>query len=95
MPNQAAPPIDTGSSCVAATRAELQRLGAADGVEGQAALALAAAIDSGRSLMAAPAMVKELRATLDVLRDRIPKAEDTTDEFAARRAARRKAAGFD
>lgn len=65
-----------------------------DTPEGQDALALAAAIDSGRSLMALPAMVKEKRATLDALRDRAPKVKDSTDDFTARREERRKAAGF-
>jgi hypothetical protein len=76
------------SQCFDATEAELQKLGARDTVEGQSALALAAAIDSGRALMAAPSMVKELRATLEVLRERTPKAKDTVDDFSARRAAR-------
>jgi hypothetical protein len=66
-------------------------LGALSTPEGQAAVALAAAIDSGRALMAAPAMVKELRATLDELRERAPKVKDSVDEFSARRAARRAA----
>jgi hypothetical protein len=44
--------------------------------------------------MAVPAMVKELRATLDALRERTPKAGDGVDEFTAARAERRKAAGF-
>jgi hypothetical protein len=73
---------------------ELERLGASATPEGQACLALAAAVDSGRALMAAPAMVKELRATLDAIRERTPKAKDTTDEFTARRQERRDAAGF-
>jgi len=82
------------SSCRAATLAELETLGTVGTPEGQSALALAAAIDSGRSLMAAPAMVKELRATLQALRERTPRVEDSVDVFAARRAARRAAAGF-
>lgn len=76
-----------------ATQAELERLGAVETVEGQAALCLARAIASGQSLMAAPAMVKELRATLEVLRERTPKAKDGIDDIAARREARRAAAG--
>jgi hypothetical protein len=44
--------------------------------------------------MAVPAMVKELRATLDALREITPKAEDGVDEFTARREARRSAAGM-
>lgn len=94
MPGQAQPPIDTGSACQVRTVAELEQLGALETPEGQAAVALAAAIDSGRSLMAIPAMVTVLRATLDALRERKPKAKDTTDEFSARRKARRDAAGF-
>lgn len=94
MARQAQPPIENGASCVASTRAELGRLSALESPEGQACLALAAAVDSGRSLMALPAMVTALRAALDALRERQPKAEDTTDEFTARRAARRAAAGF-
>jgi hypothetical protein len=81
------------SSNELATEAELQQLNALDTVEGQCALSLARAIDSGRALMAAPSMVKELRATLDVLRERTPKAKDTVDDFSARRAARRAAQG--
>jgi hypothetical protein len=81
------------SSCQDATRAELEALRAVETVEGQSALALAAAVDSGRSLMAAPAMVKELRATMQAIRERTPKAEDSVDEFSAKRAARRAAAG--
>jgi hypothetical protein len=81
------------SSCYDATQAELTKLNALDSVEGQSALALAAAIDSGRALMAAPSMVKELRSTLDVLRERTPKAKDTVDDFSARRAARLAAQG--
>lgn len=73
----------------AATRAILAELGQLASPEGQAALALAAAVDSGRSLMALPAMVKELRSTLDALAEKSPKALDSVDEFAARRAARR------
>ena len=86
-------PIDQ-DSCRSATKAELETLNAVQTPEGQSALALASAIDSGRSLMAAPAMVKELRATLQALRDRTPKAEDSVDEFSAKRAARRAAAGI-
>jgi hypothetical protein len=81
-------------SCKAATLAELTKVDALGSPEGQACLALAAAIDSGRSLMALPAMVTSLRATLTALRERNPRAKDTTDEFTARRAARREAAGF-
>jgi hypothetical protein len=51
----------------AATLAELEALSEAHSALGQCALALARALDSGRSLMAAPAMVKELRATLKEL----------------------------
>jgi hypothetical protein len=94
LPNNAAPPIDTGTVCQESTRAELDRLRATDTPEGQSAMALAAAIDSGRSLMALPAMTDALARRLDELRERIPKAKDTTDEFAARREARRRAAGF-
>lgn len=94
MPRSAQPPVDTDSTCRAATLAELQSMGAVGTPEGQSALALAAAIDSGRSLMAAPAMVKELRATLQSLRERTPKAKDSVDDFTARRAARRAAAGL-
>lgn len=90
----ARPPVDTGSTCSAATRTALEALAQLESPEGQAALALAAAIDSGTSLMAVPAMVKELRATLDALREITPKAEDGVDEFSARRAARRSAAGM-
>jgi hypothetical protein len=81
------------TSCRDATQSELEQLKALGTVEGQSALALAAAIDSGRSLMAAPAMVKELRATMQAIRERTPKAEDSVDEFSAKRAARRAAAG--
>lgn len=94
MPNQAQPPIDTESDCRTATRQALTDLGVLEEPEGQAALALAAAIDSGRALMAAPAMVTVLAATLERLRERTPKSKDATDEFAARREARRRAAGF-
>lgn len=82
------PPVDVQSSCRAATLTELQELNAAETADGQAALALAAAIDSGRSLMAVPAMVKELRATLQALRERTPKAEDGVDDFTRRRRDR-------
>ena len=75
-------------TCHAATLTELRKLKATRTPEGQAALALAASIDSGRSLMAQPAMVKALRDTLDALRDRTPKAEDGVDEFTKRRADR-------
>jgi hypothetical protein len=76
------------SSCRESTLAELQALNAVDTAEGQAALALAAAVDSGRSLMAAPAMVRELRSTLQSLRERSPKAEDGVDDFSKRRRER-------
>jgi hypothetical protein len=82
-------PIETDSSCRAQTLAALETMRAVETAEGQAALALAAGIDSGRALMAVPAMVKELRATLDALRERAPKTKDSVDEFSARRAARR------
>jgi hypothetical protein len=82
-----------GDTVADATRAELERLKVLDTVEGQAALRLAEALDSGRSIMAAAATVKELRSTMDVLRDRTPKAKDSVDEFSARRAARRAAQG--
>lgn len=72
-----------------ATQGELESLKALDRPEAQAALALARAVDSGKSLMAAPAMVKELRASLAVLRDAAPKVKDGIDDIAARRAARR------
>lgn len=91
MARQASPPVETGTSCEAATRATLADLGQLDSPEGQACVALAAAIDSGRALMAAPAMVKEHRATLDALRERSPKVEDSVDEFSAKRAARQAA----
>lgn len=94
LTNRASEPLDHGASCGEATRAELGRLDALDSPEGQACIALAAAVDSGRALMAVPAMVKELRATLGALRDNVPKARDTTDEFTAAREARREAAGF-
>ena len=71
-----------------ATWTALEALGAISLPEGQAALALARAVDSGKSLMAAPAMVKELRATLDGLREKTPQAKDGIDDIAARRAAR-------
>jgi hypothetical protein len=86
--------VVTGTSCHASTLAELEAMNAVDTAEGQGALALAAALDSGRSLMAAPAMLKELRATLQALRERTPKAKDSVDDFSARRAARRAAAGL-
>lgn len=89
MPRQNVPSIDIETSCQAETSSTLTALGALRTPEGQAAVALAAAIDSGRALMAAPAMVKELRATLDELRERAPKVKDSVDEFSARRAARR------
>jgi hypothetical protein len=76
------------SSCRESTLAELEALNAVDTAEGQAALALAAAVDSGRSLMAAPAMVRELRSTLQSLRERSPKAEDGVDDFSKRRRER-------
>jgi len=76
------------ASCRESTQAELTTMNATDTPEGQAALALAAAIDSGRSLMAAPAMVKELRSTLQALRERTPKAEDGVDDFTKRRRER-------
>lgn len=85
--------LRTGAKTKVQTLAELEELGAVDTPEGQAAIALAAAIDSGRALMAAPAMVKELRSTLDALRERTPKAEDDVDDFTARRAARLAAEG--
>lgn len=94
MPRSAQPPIDPGASCRDATQTELESLSAINTPEGQSALALAAAIDSGRSLMAAPAMVKELRATLQALRERTPKAKDSVDDFTARRTARRAASGL-
>jgi hypothetical protein len=77
------------ATCHSATETVLTELGSLDTPEGQACLALADAIDSGRALMAAPAMVKELRSTLDALRERAPKVKDSVDEFSARRAARR------
>jgi hypothetical protein len=86
--------VVTGTSCHASTLAELEAMNAVDTAEGQGALALAAALDSGRSLMAAPAMLKELRATLQALRERTPKAKDSVDDESARRAARRAAAGL-
>lgn len=81
------------ASCRESTQTELVSMSAVDTVEGQSALALAAAIDSGRSLMAAPAMVKELRSTMQALRERTPKAKDSVDDFTARRAARLAAQG--
>lgn len=50
-----------------ATLRELNELGAAHRALGQSALALARAVDSGRSLMAAPAMVKQIAACLKEL----------------------------
>jgi hypothetical protein len=89
MPRVSPPPLTPESSCVARTKADLQRLRAFDTPEGQAALALAAGIDSGRALMALPAMTRELRATLTEIRERAPKSGDSVDEFTAKRAARR------
>lgn len=86
--------MENDTSCADQTRATLVDLDQLQSPEGQGALALAAALDSGRALMAAPAMLKELRATLDVLRERKPKVGDSVDEFAARRAARRAAQGM-
>lgn len=94
MPRPSQDPLEVGTHVQASTRAELERLGMLDSPEGQGALAMAAALDSGRSLMAAPAMLTALRAAMDALRERTPKAKDRTDEFTARRAARRAAAGF-
>lgn len=88
MTARKAPGLRTGAKTKAQTVAELEELGAVDTPEGQAAIALAAAIDSGRALMAAPAMVKELRSTLESLRERTPKAEDDVDEFTAKRQQR-------
>lgn len=88
MPRKVVP-----DTCYAAVLAELKAMDAIGKPEGQSALALAKAIDTGRSLMAAPAMVKELRATLESLRENMPRAGDGVDEFAARRLARRAAAG--
>lgn len=76
-------------STLEAVKRDLERLSALESPEGQAALALAEAIDSGRALMAQPAMVKELRSTLAELRERAPKKKDSVDEFSARRAARK------
>jgi hypothetical protein len=80
--------VDVDTSCRSVTLTELEALGAVQTSEGQSALALAAAIDSGRSLMAVPAMVKELRSTMDALRERTPKAEDGVDDFSKRRRQR-------
>src|SRR5205823_5395638 len=55
-------------SCVASTRMELTRLGALSSPEGQAALRLAEALDSGRSVMAAAANAKQLLAIVDTVR---------------------------
>lgn len=63
----------------------MRQLHAVGTPEGEAAVALASAIDSGKSLMALPAMVKELRAVLDVLRERAQEGsvDSVTDAQAA------------
>jgi hypothetical protein len=75
---------------LSATQRDLKALGASDSPEGQIALTMARALDSGRSLMAAPAMAKQLEATLDKIRSRAPKQGDAVDDVLA--AAREKRA---
>lgn len=72
-----------------ATVAELAAMKAADTPEGQSALRLAEALDSGTALVAAPAMAKQLLAVLDVLRDRRPVVKSDLDKIRDRRARRK------
>ena len=81
------------STCLSTTTTELKRLGLTATPEGQAALALARAIDSQRSLMALPAMVARLAETLEMLRNREAKGSDSVDELRTRRDAKVSAAG--
>ncbi len=59
-----------------ATLRDLEALGAASTALGEGALAMARGLDSGRALMAAPAMLKQLAATLKELTPR-----DGGDDF--------------
>ena len=81
------------STCLSTTTTELRKLGVVSTPEGQAALALARAIDSGRSLMALPAMVDRLHAVMQGLRDRRVRAGDTVDDLRTRREAKIASAG--
>ena len=80
-------------SCAGTTADELERLDAVSTPEGQAALALARAIDSGRSLMALPAMTKQLSELMTGIRSRERRESDSVDELRERREAAVRAAG--
>jgi hypothetical protein len=60
--------------------------------EGQAALALAAILDSGRSVMAAAATAAQLRTLLESVRSAAPKPMSKVDELKAARDKRRSTA---
>ena len=69
-----------------ATLRELKRLDSVDSVEGQAALRLAEALDSGKSIMAAAGNERQLLVTLDELRRRKPAVKSKLEELRERRA---------
>lgn len=86
----AAEPVVVESSVAAATRAELDAVGRADSVAGQAALTLAARIDAQAETGAAlAALVKQLHATMAVATANTSESLDVLDELRARREARR------
>ena len=62
-----------------------------DSVEGQAALRLAEALDSGKSIMAAAANERQLLATMEELRRRRPAVKSKLEELRERRAGRQPA----
>lgn len=80
-------------SVVESVAAELDRFGAADGPEGQIALALARNIDAARNGMATSPDARTLLDILTAIRDKRALESDSVDDATSRRAAKLHAVG--
>ena len=82
-------PVAVGSTAAAVT-AELTDAGRLSTVHGQAALALAASLDSpNESGSAKAALARQLAATMELALAGVKRGSDSVDELAGRRATRR------
>ena len=84
------PPIQAPSGLVSSTSAQLEAAGRLGSPMGQAALVLAARIESGHEHgSAVAALTRELRSTLEAALDGVRPAADAVDELRLRREQRR------
>ncbi len=78
-----------GGATAAAVRAELEAAGRLHTYLGAAALSLADRVDSTTAVVGFPALVKELRATMDAALSGAEQVADPLDELRLRRDAKR------